>query len=135
LKRLKFEESQQKIEQRKHNRGIFFLEQDLNIPTRRKTQYVSTQEEHMEDQFRINQNKLESEKELLEQLQHESEVRRKYNSMVATRHSKTQENEKLKNLLKIQGEESGQSDELNHHRIISKRNKEILAEKDKLSRL
>jgi hypothetical protein len=135
LRRLKFEESQQKVEQRKHNRDIFFLEQDLNIPISRKTQYIPTQAERIEDQLRINQNKLESDKELLDQLQHESEVRRRYNSIFAMRDSKTQENEILKNLLKIQEEKSTQSDELNSYLILSKRNKEIFAEKEKLSRL
>jgi hypothetical protein len=86
----------------------------------------------MEDQLRLNQKQLESDKEFLEQLQHESEVKRRYDSMIATRDSKTQENEMLKNLLQIQAEESVQSDELNRQRMISKRNKEILAEKEKL---
>jgi hypothetical protein len=135
LRRLQFDQVQQKIEQRKHNRDIFFLEQDLNIPTSRKTQYVPTQAERMEDQLRINQNKLASDIELLEQLKHESEVRRKYNSMIAMRDSKNQENEILKNLLQIQEDESTQADELNRQGMISKRNKEILAEKEKLSRL
>jgi hypothetical protein len=87
------------------------------------------------DELRLYQENLDDHKALLEQLQHEAEVNRKYNNMIATSDSKARENEILKNLMLVQGEEEYQSNELNLQRMLLKRNKEILAEKNKLYNL
>jgi hypothetical protein len=60
---------------------------------------------------------------------------RKYNAMVASGDSKKQETEMFQKLLDIQGKEENQSNELLQQKTLFKRNKEILAEKNKLYNL